>query len=509
MPDVESIKAAGPTLESPTDGPAAATQAEADQEEQRIHRLLGRTPLGFPPDLEKEFRYDYIERSKSILRISLVLGMILYSVFGLLDRILAPQSFRQIWLIRFVIIDPILVGVFILTYFRVFLRVMQLTFSFIGALAGLGIAVMIAIMVESNAALYYYAGLILVLMWIYTFTRLLFRYATIGGWVVVLAYEVVAIYFKDMLATPETMGVFINNNFFFISANVMGMFVTYLFEVAARKDFLQRKLIDRNQRELERERNALFEWNRVMRQELAMARVIQQKLIPDRVPSSRLYAIYKPMEAVGGDFFDFPRLPGNGQIGIFLSDVSGHGVPAALITSMMKSAIIDSKELLARPADLLSHLNDVLTQQIQDYFVTAFFGVYDTRSRTLAWCSAGHNPPFLLQGRTVKRLEGEVPNLPLAVMSNTDLVSSQNSYRGYTTVLPPRSKLILYTDGLVEARKITDREQDFGSVVEENIVRFGELRPKPFLKALYQELVEFRGGKSFDDDICVICLDVD
>lgn len=472
-------------------------------------RKLIRTRLKFTsPDLEEEFYKDYLEKSMTTIRIALILGIMLYSAFGVLDSLIAPLSKYRIWFIRFVVVVPSLFAVFILTFTEFFGRYIQLILSILSLIAGIGIVAMIGITVETESSLFYYAGLMLVMMWSYTFVKLRFFYATICGWIIVLAYEIVAIGYQGLLNTPDMVKIFVNNNFFFIASNIIGMFACYLIELYTRKDFLQRREIAAKSEELRIERNALKNKMDIMNSELEMAKLIQQKLIPESNPNDHIYSIYKPMEAVGGDLLDFIKFKSDEKIGIFLSDVSGHGVPAALITSMIKSSILESRRLTSNPAMMLMHLNEVLGNQTEENFVTAFYGIYDSRSRSIIYSNAGHHPPSIILNKRIVTLDRS-HSMPLAIMKNSDLMSEGKIYKNSKAILPVNSKLILYTDGLVEAKNINNHEFDFGHTMNEKLLRLKQLGCRDFVETLFNELISFRGSESFDDDICLICVDID
>ena len=474
----------------------------------RVTTLLEKTPLRFPRDLEKLFMDDYREKSLNIIRISLVLGIALYSVFGVLDVFIAPQTKSITWLIRYAIVCPLMVASLAVSWFPFFKRIAELDTLFIGLVAGFGIIAIIALSRDADATRYYYAGLILVLIYVYTFTKMRFALATLTSWLIILGYEAVAIGAQRMLTTHELFIVFLNNNFFFIAANIMGMIVCYFMERYARKDYLRRLLVIEKQDQLQAERNQLFERNRLMKRELEMARRIQQGQIPQRTPNDTFYSVYRPMEEVGGDYFDFISVGEEGKIGIFLSDVSGHGVPAAFITSMIKSAITQATELRKDPARLLSHLNGVLLNQTNDNFITAFYGIYDRKSRAMVYANAGHNPPYLCLTDRVLELPAQKNHLPIAVLDNEEIARRDSSYKAFRVVLPQGSKLVLYTDGLVEVAPKDARTALFKDVIKEKMLGLRALSPQGFSEGLMRELVLFHGGEDFDDDICLICMDV-
>ncbi len=476
--------------------------------ESTVRDLIGQNRLRFPSVLERVFRADYYEKYGAMTRIALGMAFALYSTFGLLDRFLAPEVYRTIWLIRFGIVDPIMVVVMVLSFFPFFRSIAQGVLSVATLLAGLGIVAMIIVLGNSQASLSYYAGLILVLMWLYTFPRIRFGYATLVGWLIVVAYELVAVVHQKMLVDPRTIGMFVNNNFFFIGASVMGTIVNYLMEVSARREFLQTQLIAEEQVLLERERNELRDRNTMIKRELEMARAVQQSLIPREFPSEYLHAIYRPMEEVGGDYFDIFRLDGGRKIGIFVSDVSGHGVPAALIAATIKAVLSESRRLQQSPGRLMMHLNDVISRQTEHYFVTAFYGIYDIEGKSFTWTNAGHPLPLLCHGGAVREVVAPKTHVPLGFLPNSELSEKGETYGESRIRLTAGSRLILFTDGLVEATPKGDRSTQFGDVIARTVVRLAALAPKEFLQELLKAVTEFCGGDDFADDICAICLDI-
>ena len=336
--------------------PALAPATETDRGRafgERVSGLLDRTPLRFSRDLEKPFLDDYFEKSLVVIRISFVLGIALYAVFGVLDVFIAPETKNITWLIRYAIVCPLMVVSFCATWLPVFRKIAEIDTVIAPLGAGFGIIAMITFSRDADATRYYYAGLILVFIYVYTLTKMRFGLATLTSWIIVLGYEAASIGALRMLTTHELFVVLLNNTFFFIAANIMGMIVCFYVERYARQDYLRRLLVIEKQELLQEERNQLLEKSRLVSRELEIARKIQQSSIPQKTPSRRIASLYRPMEEVGGDFFDFIPFREEGQIGVFLSDVSGHGVPAALITSMIKSSISQAATLRKNPAELL------------------------------------------------------------------------------------------------------------------------------------------------------------
>lgn len=254
--------------------------------------------------------------------------------------------------------------------------------------------------------------------------------------------------------------------------------------------------------------------NIIMENDLDMARSIQQCFIPDESPAGYIAFQYKPMEKIGGDFFDFIRFADNDRIGIFICDVSGHGVPAAFITAMLKSSILQFSSYESSPSGILEILNDILIKQSADYFVTTFYGSYDPGTRELIYSSAGHNPPYIVTSDKMEYLEIKSNAPPLAVMNNRDLKNMNKGFINETVVLEKGSKLVLYTDGLVETVNINEKHYS-EEINFENKILPGSFRAhfnKPaglFIEGICRDLVDLRGCDDFEDDICTICVDVE
>ena len=193
--------------------------------------------------LEASFLSDYYQASLLHIRISLVLGALMYTAFGILDTILMPEQKYTMWFIRFVIVCPVIFGTLLASFSKSFERYMQPILTGVYILAGEGIVCMIVI-APPPVNYSYYVGLILVFMWGYTFIRIRFLWASLAGWIQVVLYEIAAIWIS-----PTPFAVLISNNFFFISANAIGMLACYSIEFYARRDyFLTQQL------EIEREK---------------------------------------------------------------------------------------------------------------------------------------------------------------------------------------------------------------------------------------------------------------
>lgn len=261
--------------------------------------------------------------------------------------------------------------------------------------------------------------------------------------------------------------------------------------------------------ELEHEKELLRIRNSTIENELTIAKKIQKQIIPRHSPVENIYAFYKPMDKVGGDFYDFLKYRDNEKIGIFLSDVSGHGVPAAFITSMVKTSILQAGTDREDPCNLLTNLNELLLNQTGGHFVTAFYGIYSPDTRDFIFSNSGHNPPYIISQGCVKTIEGN-KSIPLAIMNNASLAAGNKPRSNSSITLEKGSKILFYTDGLTEAVSKNNPKAFFEDILTgELLVKYSSLSPVEFIYSIYKELVQFHGSESFEDDVCMICMNVE
>lgn len=240
-------------------------------------------------------------------------------------------------------------------------------------------------------------------------------------------------------------------------------------------------------------------------EEMRAARSIQSSILPEmppRVPGFDAAFRYAPMEAVAGDFYDFLAMPPAG-LGTIVADVAGHGVPAALIASMLKVAISTRNGNLDHPAKLISDLNSMLFSQTKGQYATAVYAYLDQANRKLRYCAAGHPPPLLWQNAT-QRL------LPLCDGGGLLLgVRPNEPYCEEEFLLQPGDRLLIYTDGLVEATSPDGLE--FGNVRLEEFIRSQtHLSADQFAGELLQEVLAWPGSnnkRSQSDDITIVVID--
>ncbi|MGD8227895.1 MAG: PAS domain S-box protein [Desulfobacteraceae bacterium] len=239
--------------------------------------------LSFQEDLEEAFQEEYSKKSLRHVQIALILAIFFYGIFGILDAWIAPGDKYKLWFIRYAIFCPYVSFIFLFSFSKRFIKYMQGLVASMILIAGLGIIAMI--LIAPNPGNYsYYAGLILVFLYGYTFSKLRFIWATLAGWMIVVGYEIAAVALSH---TP--IPILMNNNFFFLSGNIIGMFACYSIELYSRKEFMQTRLleaerakVDAANRELEKrveQRTAqLVMANKELKEEISERKRTQEEL---------------------------------------------------------------------------------------------------------------------------------------------------------------------------------------------------------------------------------------
>jgi sigma-B regulation protein RsbU (phosphoserine phosphatase) len=228
--------------------------------------------------------------------------------------------------------------------------------------------------------------------------------------------------------------------------------------------------------------------------ELDAAREIQQSLLPRSMPEVtglRFHVGYDPATSVAGDVYDFLRVDDR-RTGVLVADVAGHGVPAALIGSMVKVVASSQARLADDPAALLAELNGILRREVRRAFVTATYLWFDMERSRVAVCNAGHPAPLLCRGGAFREL-GE-PGMLLGRFGDARYVAT-------FTDLAPGDRIVAYTDGIVEARDA--RGELFGEARLQDVVRGGDA------EAVLAAVHAWRGDANADaDDLTIVIVDV-
>jgi PAS domain S-box-containing protein len=234
-------------------------------------------------------------------------------------------------------------------------------------------------------------------------------------------------------------------------------------------------------------------------QELQVARLIQQTLLPKSLPGLPGYdiaAYYQPAREVGGDFYDFLELE-DSRLGLVVGDVSGKGVPAALVMAITRTMLHAAYRLGSpEPGEILEQVNNILYPDIPpNMFVTCLAAILDSRSGRLQYANAGHDLPYLRHADGVSELRAT--GMPLGLMPNM-------SYEQKEIALKPGESVLLYSDGLVEAHN--PRREMFGFP---RMQRFVGAHPggATLIDCLLAELDSFTGEEwEQEDDIALLTL---
>ncbi|MCP4132318.1 MAG: serine/threonine-protein phosphatase [bacterium] len=261
-------------------------------------------------------------------------------------------------------------------------------------------------------------------------------------------------------------------------------------------------------RELEKNNAKLLKRREEIENDIIMAQKIQQQFIPAFDPTYFIHALYKPMEHVGGDYYDFIKFRDPDLTGIFICDVSGRGVPAAFITSMIKSNMQHAGTKREDPAELLMYLNHELFDITENNSISAFYGIFNAQTGELRYSNAGHPPPLILSHKSIDHIVGKM-GPPLALTNNQGLEKLQKTYVASSVTIPFNSKLLFFTDGLTKATSKKNAAERFeDSKMKRVLITSDSLDCTEFVHRVFRELVIFRGSENFSDDICIICVDV-
>jgi serine phosphatase RsbU (regulator of sigma subunit) len=238
-------------------------------------------------------------------------------------------------------------------------------------------------------------------------------------------------------------------------------------------------------------------------QELRIARLIQQTLLPKSLPQLPDYdvaAYYQPAREVGGDFYDFLELE-DGRLGLVVGDVTDKGVPAALVMATTRTVLRGSAQRLFSPGEVLRRANEALVSDIPpNMFITCLYAILEPESGHLIYANAGHDLPYR---RRADRNEGaqelRARGMPLGLMPGM-------SYEEKELVLERGESVLFYSDGLVEAHD-AHREM-FGFPRLQGLVGTHRSGGSSLISFLLSELTRFTGeGWEQEDDITLVTLD--
>ena len=235
--------------------------------------------------------------------------------------------------------------------------------------------------------------------------------------------------------------------------------------------------------------------------ELAIAREIQASILPASLPAIdqlRISAVYRPMTAVAGDFYEFVPIDRN-RLGILVADVSGHGVPAALIASMIKVGMQSVISCSQDPSAVLRSLNRILSGQLRGQFVSAAYLWIDTAAHSILYSAAGHPPLLLWRDGRLERIESN--GLLLGVFPE------RIDFPVASIPIYPGDRFLLYTDGISEPENV--RGEPFGDNRLEDVIRRNQsATPSQLADRVISGIESWLPSANPPDDQTLIVVDV-
>ncbi len=243
-----------------------------------------------------------------------------------------------------------------------------------------------------------------------------------------------------------------------------------------------------------------------MAQELEMASDLQRSLLPKEFPqleSMKFSAVFLPTSEASGDIYDVIELPER-RIAIAQADVSGHGVRSAMIGAMFKMGLQRLSKSKTSPAGCLTKINEDMVEVTPDTdFLTAFTGIISLDTMEMVYSTAGHPRPFLYQKSSHEVIELSVGGFMVGAFPDMD-------YDEGTEELKPGDKLLVYTDGVIEA---PERDQGLDllygkSRLKDLFVRHITREPQEILDEIIADLQAFQGKANFDDDVSLLLISI-
>lgn len=252
---------------------------------------------------------------------------------------------------------------------------------------------------------------------------------------------------------------------------------------------------------IETNHHIIDEQNKLLEHQISLAGELQKKLLPLKLPhieSASVAFTYHPMMKVGGDFVDVCYLPEKQGIGLFICDVSGHGVAGAFIASMVKMVLSAWKDHIEDPQKVLTLLYNSLVEKLGSNFVTASMCYVDLKTGMARFAGAGHPPSLLVrEGGTIEFIKprGKIINGLMNPVFETD-----------ERCLGKKDKIVLYTDGITEC--FNGRNEMFGEdSFLELIKKHHSDAPSRICEKVMDHVKQFVGSGSFHDDITLLVME--
>ncbi len=243
--------------------------------------------------------------------------------------------------------------------------------------------------------------------------------------------------------------------------------------------------------------------NKKLLNDLEIAKRIQESII-DNIPEIKEFYVdsqYMAMEALGGDVYDVRRI-GKYTYSFMISDVSGHGVSSALITTMAKTSFINHSHFTILPHETCTRVNEDLYRLIGDteYYLTAFYATFDLNTMLLSYTNCGHQFPLIYKHNTGKIIELKAAGMFIGFFEQTD-------FETYKMKLEINDKILFFTDGITEARN--EQGELYGN---NRLINFfqktGKFSADDILTILINDVNDFSAGRAPEDDRALLLVQI-
>jgi len=273
------------------------------------------------------------------------------------------------------------------------------------------------------------------------------------------------------------------------------------------------------EQDLERVAGELRLKNQALEEDLGMARELQNALLPQQFPrfprgaseaesAIHFHHFYRPSMAVSGDFFDVFEIEEN-VAGLFICDVMGHGVRAALVASILRALVNELEPVWKEPSEFMGQLNRALRRILKHtrvpLFASAFYVVADLTKGCLSHANAGHPCPLRVRpgggDGPLQRLDGCKLGPALGLLDDAVYPSAR------TDIVMPET-LLLFTDGLFEVEAQDGTLYDY-QALRQVVGQLGGLKAADLCESVVQKVCEFSGQQEFGDDVCLVAMEID
>lgn len=243
----------------------------------------------------------------------------------------------------------------------------------------------------------------------------------------------------------------------------------------------------------------LYQKNQLIQKELESAKMIQQFVIPKNfadIEYPKISGKYIPIEDIGGDFYDCYKIFDR-DVGIVIADVTGHGIPAALIMSMTKMIFSIFSPFIDSTSNLLKRVNKEMRGLLLDYqYITAFYIIYDAEKNSITYSNAGHSRPLFYRRRNDRILALDADGFFIGIHDDTQ-------YEEKSLRVEKGDRILLYTDGMTEIKN--HNKEEFGeSRLAESIRKNRDITGEEFCESLLNEIKKFAPLSERNDDIAFL-----